>query len=329
MLLRPARRMILFQGPVFTLDLRKTTLDSRVTFSRASSATDIFYTSSNGNSYTSYTTDSPRLSATRGLLVEQARTNYLLNSMTPATQTTGSLTTGTYTLWVVGSGSAAVAGATATITGAGTASAGTPVTFTVTLAGTVTVTKDGGLDCFQLENGGNPTTLIITTGATATRAVETARVTPIPWWVAGVSSLAVEFTPLAYPYVTAQSQLASVGKGAASGNDGFRLRINGNTNTCITQILNGGTTVAAAASGAFSIGASHRYAAAYTAPGIRTALDGTAGTAEATAVLGTGQDTLGVGTPESTTTGRFGGYVGCIWAWISALSQDELNRITA
>lgn len=103
-----------------------------------------------------------------GVMVEPSATNYLLNSATPATQTTGSLGTGAYCLWVTGGGSAEVSAGTATITGAGTATEGTHVTFTVTGAGTVTVTVTGTLTHFQLE-ASFQTSKIVTTTGTVTR----------------------------------------------------------------------------------------------------------------------------------------------------------------
>jgi hypothetical protein len=63
------------------------------------------------------------------------------------------LTTGTYTLHVVGSGSAIASNGTGTITGAATATQGSDNTFTVTVAGTVTITVTGTLTFFQLEAG--------------------------------------------------------------------------------------------------------------------------------------------------------------------------------
>lgn len=158
-------------------------LSSEFTFTRAGSAT---YLDSAGVRQIALT-NVPRFDHTtagvpRGLLIEAAVTNNLLNSTSPATQTTASLGTGTYTIWCEGSGSATVAGNTATITGAGTATAGSPVTFVVTVAGTVDVTVAGSLTVFQLELGSLPTSLIITAGTTVTRAQDVCNIPTMPGW---------------------------------------------------------------------------------------------------------------------------------------------------
>ena len=103
-----------------------------------------------------------------GEIDELAATQYLGVTGTPATQTTASLGTGKYCLWVVGSGSATSSAGTATITGGGAATAASPNVFTVTGAGTVTVTVAGTVTFFQLENGAFPTTQIANAGAAGT-----------------------------------------------------------------------------------------------------------------------------------------------------------------
>lgn len=105
----------------------------------------------------------------KGVLIEEARTNSFLNSTVPASHTSPSLATGTYTLWVEGSGSMAVAAGTATGSGFGTAAAGNPVTFTITGAGTVTFTETGTVDRAQCENGAYATSFILTAASAATR----------------------------------------------------------------------------------------------------------------------------------------------------------------
>lgn len=107
-----------------------------------------------------------------GLLVERSNTNFLLNSLAPATQTTQVLSTGTYTLSVEGSGSASVAGNTATIAGGGTATEGNSITFQITALGSLTVTVTGMLTAFQIENFDEVSSLIVTGGTTATRQLD-------------------------------------------------------------------------------------------------------------------------------------------------------------
>ena len=104
-----------------------------------------------------------------GWLCEPVRTNYALNSATPATHTTGSLPIGTYTLWQEGTGSIAATAGTAVGT-FGTASNGTPATITITTAGTVVLTASGTNTFVQLELGAFKTSRIYTTTASVTRA---------------------------------------------------------------------------------------------------------------------------------------------------------------
>ena len=104
----------------------------------------------------------------KGEVIEAAATQYLGVTGTPATQTTASLGTGTYTLWCEGTGSCIASAGTATITGESAASQNTPNTFTVTVAGTVTVTKTGALTRFNLTNTPYQTSYIENTGAAGT-----------------------------------------------------------------------------------------------------------------------------------------------------------------
>jgi hypothetical protein len=90
------------------------------------------------------------------LISEPNRTNSLLNSGTPATQTV-SLTANTYTLWITGAGSVALSGGPT-----GTATAGAPVTFTLASTTSVSFAITGTVSFFQCENGSYPTSKIYT-----------------------------------------------------------------------------------------------------------------------------------------------------------------------
>jgi hypothetical protein len=145
---------------------------SNFTFTRSTQGT---YIHPDTGARTIAAIDEDRFQKIRGkkaLLMEGQTTQHLLNSQTPATQTTGSLATGTYILWCEGTGSAAVAGNTATITGAGTATQGVPVVFEVTAAGTVDVTVTGSLTFFQLEGMPVETSAIYSTTSATVRGLD-------------------------------------------------------------------------------------------------------------------------------------------------------------
>lgn len=150
---------------------------SLISSGRSSTATDLLPTSASGYVYKAVVGTSPIISPGVGLLVYRAATNLLLNSSVPVTQTTASLGTGAYTLWVNGSGSALASNGTATIVNAAPVTNGAPNIFTVNVAGTVTVTVTGSLNFFQLETGSYGTPGIITVAATATRTAEV--ITPL------------------------------------------------------------------------------------------------------------------------------------------------------
>lgn len=164
-----------------------TPVSSCLTVSRASAvATDLVYTDTAGTSYTTYPANTLRIRSGRGILKEDNRTNFLPNSEQQTAQTTGSLATGTYALWInapFGSYDTVTAG-TATITFGGIyvggqAVHGLPVVFTVTVAGTVNVTPTGTINQAQLEliGSGYPSSYLKTTGATVARGTES--ITPI------------------------------------------------------------------------------------------------------------------------------------------------------
>ena len=146
-------------------------LASCLSIVRASPKTNLLPSSPSGFAYTIFNANVPAIDS-NGLLIEEARTNQLFNSTALVTQTTGSLANGTYTLWVNGIGTATMSAGTATGCGTGVASQGVPVNFTTSgAAGTCTVTVAGTLQG-NLELGAFGTSLIVTAGATATRAAD-------------------------------------------------------------------------------------------------------------------------------------------------------------
>lgn len=107
-----------------------------------------------------------------GVLAEGPATNYARNSAAPASQTTGVLPAGTYTLWVEGAGSCTVSANTAEGTGFGTADAEGYITFVITKTGTVNLKVKGDLTLLQLEGSPFPTSYIPTTRSSASRTAD-------------------------------------------------------------------------------------------------------------------------------------------------------------
>mgnify|MGYP001604104332 CR=1 FL=1 len=158
-------------------------LTTCVTIIRASSKTDLLPLSASGLQFNTFASNVLPITPTLGMLIEESRTNQLLNSCNattyptqcagntgPATQTTGTLAATAQTLWMNGSGSLALSNGTATGC-TGTATQGTPVSFTPT-AGTCIVTLTGAANFIQLEAGAFGTSGIITAAAAATRAAD-------------------------------------------------------------------------------------------------------------------------------------------------------------
>jgi hypothetical protein len=182
-------------GPSLNLQFAgSTTLDPRITFTRASTGT---YFDSAGV-LQSAAINAPRFDydpttlQPLGLLIEEARTNLVLNSATLSTQSV-TVTAVTHTLSFYGTGTVTITGTgSGTLTGSGAFPTRSTLTFMPT-AGGLTLTVTGSVTQAQLEAGGFATSYIPTTSASATRAIDVAVISTLtPWYNATAGTLYVE-----------------------------------------------------------------------------------------------------------------------------------------
>jgi hypothetical protein len=148
--------------PAVSLDFGANTftggIASQITFTRASTKTDLLSSSPSGYAYRTFAVNERAWTQDRGDLNEIDATNFVVNPTTPATQTINLAAVGVYVLWVNGPGSATLAANTAVLSapskllsGPGTARQGSVVKIKVLTAGTVDITVAGTLYAMQLE----------------------------------------------------------------------------------------------------------------------------------------------------------------------------------
>lgn len=169
--------------PSLLLDFANSrSVDQRITFARATPATR---TNEKGLIET-VAANVPRLDfdpvtgECKGLLIEEARTNLLLNSLIDGTNLgtqTVNVTAVAHTLSFYGAGSVTLSGAhSATVTGTGAYPARQVLMFTPT-AGSLVLTVTGDVKFAQLEVGTFPTSFTPTGAAQVTRAADIATMT--------------------------------------------------------------------------------------------------------------------------------------------------------
>lgn len=261
-------RMALLSGDDYTTELSK--LDSLLTFSRSSTATRF----NASGALEVVESGQPRFDfdpvtlLPRGLLIEEARTNLVLNSAALATQGV-TVTAVPHTLSFWGTGSVALSGAhTGSLAGTG---AGNRVTLTFTpSAGTLTLTVTGTVTNAQCEAGTFATSYIPTTGATITRAADHCSTTSLtPWFnPLGGTVLAEASLPSLFP--SNYPRVFSFNDGSTNTNS---VELLGNNGFLLLSVVSGGVSQATF-SAAFTANASFKAAMRFLANNFAGSING-------------------------------------------------------
>ena len=316
--------------PSLDLDFANSqTVDPRITFTRASTAAR---TNARGL-IEIVPAGVPRIDfdavtgACKGLLIEEQRTNLLLNSATLVTQNV-TVSAVAHTLSFYGTGTVAMSGvATGSLVGAGAYPTRSTLTFTPT-AGTLILTVTGSCTDGQIEAGAFPTSYIPTVASQVTRVADVASMTGVnfsSWYRQDEGTLTVDGLLVggasgAFPY-----QVALVGANADTDSIGTYWQANAGT-------IRFGLRVGGSSQGDVSSAASkaantpYKVAARYATNNMHAAFDG---------VLGTPDTTCTVPTVNALSIGGAVGYQNRANVWLrsivyypKALTNAELQAIS-
>lgn len=205
----------------------------------------------------------------RGLLIEEQRTNLLLNSATLSTQSVA-VTAQAYTLSFYGSGSVTLSGAaTGTLSSAGAYSARATLTFAPS-AGTLTLTVAGSVQYANLEAGSFTTSWIPSTGAAATRSADicTMPLASVAGWNGSEGTIFADFDASALR-VSGDQNVAYVDDGTLGNRVGIRV----DTGSVQSLALNGGSG-AVLSHGSATANVPYRLALAWASNSVASTLNG-------------------------------------------------------
>ena len=295
------------------------TLPPNVTSTRASVGT---YFDSTGTMQTA-SANTPRWDydpvslALRGVLIEDSRTNLLLNSATLGTQSVTTTAVAT-TLSFYGTGTVTLSGSSTAgpLTGAGAFPRRVSLTFTPT-AGSLTLTVTGTVQNAQLEAGAFPTSWIPTTAAAVTRAAEAMGMPNDASFNAVTGTWQAEFIPAGGVGVAAN---------VVSGNTGSP-NIGLGTDSRLAATIRGVATVIAGQGPLFTFGAVNKAAFAYLSGASTGAANGVAVGPAGAAFSVTGT-TVRFGADGQNNLAALNGCVRKAAYWPAVLSPAQLAAVT-
>jgi len=317
--------------PTLFLNFTNASLDSRVTFTRSGNTATT--TNSSGvialvNADTPRFDYNPTTLVCQGLLVEESRTNVLLNSLIDGTSLstqTVTVTAAARTLSFYGTGTIVISGThTATVVGTGAYPTRTTYTFTPT-AGALILTVTGTVQFAQLELGSFATSFIPTAGSQVTRTADTAVMTSTnfsSWFNATQGSFTFTGDTLATGTVRPG---IFVSKTVGSGSLYFKTPRPPGT-TGITVANDAGATAADLSGSAITVNTAFTVCGGYKENDFGFADRGAATTVDTSGSIPTSLDRMGIGFDFGTTYQN--GHIASIKYWIQKLTTAEIQAFS-
>ena len=321
--------------PRLALDFTTAVLDPRVTFTRSGNTATVIDSS---GVIVAINADLPRFDfnpttlVCRGLLIEEARTNALVNSLIDGTDLATQLVTVTAaarTLSFYGTGTVVLSGAhSATVVGTGAYPTRTTLTFTPS-AGVLTLTVTGTVQFAQLEAGAFATSFIPTAALAVTRSGDVASMTGTnfsSWWNATEGSF-VNWYVLSDGYSTAQTP--RVGLGVSDGTTLNRIRMFVSSATTVNVgVVTAGSTVASLDTNVSNITTTvNKTAVAYKLNSFASSSNGGTPVTDSVGAVPT-VNVAYIGSIETGTTSQINGHVQKIFYWPQRLTNAELQAIS-
>ena len=315
--------------PSVAMDFTTATLDPRVTFTRSGNTATVINST---GVIVGINADLPRFSydpttlACNGLLIEDARTNLLLNSLIDGTSlSTQSVTTTAVatTLSFYGTGAITLSGtSSATVTGTGVYPSRRTFTFTPT-AGTLTLTVSGTVQYAQLEVGSVATSFIPTAGATVTRNADLASITGTnfsSWFNATNGAIYAEMSN-----VLALGSIYSIDDGTA--NNRFVGQYNSSTQTLFRFLTAGVEQGAIIQMNAVSAGAICKMVGAYKLNDFAMATNGLATNLDTSGTVPSGVNQMRFGRNVVNTT-FLNGFFRKFMYWPQRITDNEVRAFS-
>jgi hypothetical protein len=325
--------------PRMALDFTTATLDPRITFTRSNNTAT--YINSSGV-ITAINANLPRFDfdpvtlLCKGLLLEESRTNLLLNSLIDGTSLSTqsvSVTAQAYTLSFYGTGQIVLSGtSSATVTGTGAYPSQRTYTFTPT-AGTLTLTVTGTVQYAQLEAGSFGTSFIPTAGTSVLRSADSASMTGTnfsSWYNASEGAFIVEYTygqkvfnsrPLAVSDNTTSNFMELVGASGGGPSAGFGGYWSGTVGGSATLSTNNGVVLTAAA------GQKRRFCGAYKLNNFASSVNANNLGSDTSSNVPT-VDRLYFGSSTNSTASILNGCVGKVFYYPQRLTDAEVRAFS-